>query len=347
MPSGLVAVKLGTTSLSRIALPVKALFDRFALAALLVICIALLVIGRANMGLLTMVNTRVSDALIPIMALVREPVEASRRFAETLGEVAALWDENARLRAQNETLLRWQAAAQRLMMENRDLRRALSMDVEPPQATAIGARVVADTGGPFVRTLLVDAGRRHGVSVGMAVVDERGLVGRIIEAGARSARVLLLTDFNSTIPVMVEPSRDQALLAGDNTRDPGLVFMPLNPRVRIGDRVVTSGRGGVLPPGLPVGVVSTVGGDKIAVRTWVDWDRLDYVRLVEYAAIVPPERLEELQREMYGPPLPPGFEPAGGRRPADAAPRDVPALPSNAGRPAGVSTTTGDGEGRP
>jgi rod shape-determining protein MreC len=139
----------------------------------------------------------------------------------------------------------------------------------------------------------------------MAAVNERGLVGRVIEVGRRSARILLLTDFNSRVPVMVEPSRDQAVLAGDNSRAPGLVFLPINPRLSVGDRVVTSGRGGVLPPGLAVGVVSVIADGKVAVTPLVDWDRLSHLRLLEYGRVLPPEQLEELQQEIYGPPLPP------------------------------------------
>ena len=107
---------------------------------------------------------------------------------------------------------------------------------------------------------------------------------------------------------MVEPSRDQAILAGDNSREPGLMFLPLNPRLSVGDRVVTSGRGGVLPPGLAIGVVSAIGEQKVSVTPLVDWDRLAYVRLLEYARVLPPEQLEELQQELYGPPLPPDYE---------------------------------------
>lgn len=297
-------------SLKHLTLPLKAFADRFAFAALLASSVALLIIGKANSDLFSMINTRVVDVLAPAMAVLREPVDASHRFARALGEVVALYEENARLREQNRQLLQWQSHAEQLASENRALRQALNMDVEVPPATVIGARVVADTGGPFVHTVLVDAGRRHGVAVGMAAVNDRGLVGRVIEVGARSARILLLTDFNSKVPAMVEPSRDQALLAGDNQREPGLVFLPLSPRVSIGDRVVTSGRGGVLPPGLPIGAVSAIGESKIAVRTWVDFDRLDHLRLLEYAIVVPPERLEELQRELYGPPPPPGVAPS-------------------------------------
>ncbi|MGH6920845.1 MAG: rod shape-determining protein MreC, partial [Geminicoccaceae bacterium] len=173
------------------------------------------------------------------------------------------------------------------------------------------ARVVADAGGPFVHTVLVDAGTDQGVVKGMAAVNERGLVGRVIEVGRRSARVLLLTDFNSRVPVMVEPARDQAILAGDNSREPGLIFLPLNPRMAVGQRVVTSGRGGVLPPGLAVGRISAIDDRKIAVAPVVDWDRLEYVRLLEYSRVVSPETLAKLQREVYGPPRPPAATPLG------------------------------------
>ena len=157
-----------------------------------------------------------------------------------------------------------------------------------------------------MQTVIVNAGADQGVAKGMAAVNERGLVGRVIEVGRRSARILLLTDFNSRVPVMVEPSRDQAILAGDNSREPGLMFLPLNPRLSVGDRVVTSGRGGVLPPGLAIGVVSAIGEHKVAVTPLVDWDRLAYLRLLEYARVLPPEKLEELQQEIFGPPPPPG-----------------------------------------
>ncbi|HEX6144248.1 MAG TPA: rod shape-determining protein MreC [Geminicoccaceae bacterium] len=296
-------------SLKHLTLPLKAFADRFAFAALLASSVALLIIGKANSDLFSMINTRVSDVLAPVMAVMREPVDASHRFARTLGELVALYEENARLREQNRQLVQWQSHAEQLASENRELRQALNMEIDVPAATVIGARVVADTGGPFVHTVLVDAGRRQGATVGMAAVDDRGLVGRVIEVGARSSRILLLTDFNSKVPAMVEPSRDQALLAGDNRREPGLIFLPLNPRVSIGDRVVTSGRGGLLPPGLPIGAVSAIAETKIAVRTWVDFDRLDHLRLLEYAVVVPPERLEEMQRELYGPPPPPEAEP--------------------------------------
>ena len=151
------------------------------------------------------------------------------------------------------------------------------------------ARIVADAGGPFVQTRLIDAGSRRGVREGMAVVDERGMVGRVVQVGEESARVLLLTDFNSRIPVVVAGSRDQALLVGDNTPYPKLRFLPLSPGFRLGDRVLTSGADGLLPPGLPVGEITAAGEHGITVTLHVDWRRLDEVAVLDYRPVpLPP-----------------------------------------------------------
>jgi rod shape-determining protein MreC len=301
-------VKLERRSLSRLAVPLKALVDRFAFGTLIIASVVLLVVSKADIRLLEAVDSRIGDLLAPALDVAVQPIEASRRLARSVGELVALRAENAELREQNARLLEWQTAARQLAVENAGLRQLLHGVAEDQHPTAVTARVVADSGGPFVQTVLINAGAEQGVARGMAVVNERGLAGRVIEVGRRSARILLLTDFNSRIPVMVEPSRDQAILAGDNGREPGLLFLPLNPRLSVGDRVVTSGRGGVLPPGLAVGVVSAIGEQKVSVTPLVDWDRLAYVRLLEYARVLPPEQLEELQQELYGPPLPPDYD---------------------------------------
>jgi rod shape-determining protein MreC len=157
----------------------------------------------------------------------------------------------------------------------------------PPAERALAAtsaRVVADSGGVFVHTLLVDAGAEQGVRDGMAAVNAQGLVGRVVDVGRRSARVLLVTDLNSRIPVVLERSGDQAILEGDNSPEPVLRFLPMNPGLAVGDRVLTSGRGGLLPPGLLIGQISRIGGRGVAVRPFVDWSRLDYLSLLRDAA---------------------------------------------------------------
>jgi len=153
----------------------------------------------------------------------------------------------------------------------------------PEQAvTFVAARVVADNGGAFVRSVLVAAGARDGVRKGDAAATGEGLVGRVAEVGERSARVLLLTDINSRIPVVIERSRDQGILAGDNSDNPRLLYLPHGAQLLAGDRVVTSAAGGAFPPGLPVGVVKSVDNGNAVVELFVDWDHMEFLRLLDY-----------------------------------------------------------------
>ncbi len=96
--------------------------------------------------------------------------------------------------------------------------------------------------------------------------------------------MLLITDINSRIPVVVEATRERAVLAGDNSSRPRLVFLPNDAEVAPGDRIVTSGHGGVFPPGLPVGAVASTGEEGIRVQPFADWDRMEYLRLADYEA---------------------------------------------------------------
>jgi len=142
--------------------------------------------------------------------------------------------------------------------------------------------VIGDQGGVFTRALLVNAGANDGLARGQAALSNEGLVGRVAEVGGRSARILLVTDINSRIPVVVGPRRDRAVLAGDNSLQASLVYLAADSAVRVGDPVTTSGYGGVLPAGLPVGVVSEVTEKAVRVRPLAEWAHLEFLRIVDY-----------------------------------------------------------------
>ena len=146
--------------------------------------------------------------------------------------------------------------------------------------TYVSGRIIGDSGGPFVRAVLLNAGRREGIRPGVAAVTGDGLVGRVVEAGKRSARILLLTDLNSRVPVVVESSRYRAILEGNNTDILKLGFLPNTDNVEIGDRIITSGHGGLFPAGLPVGEVSRVDSDTAVVTPYVQFNRLEFVRIL-------------------------------------------------------------------
>jgi rod shape-determining protein MreC len=109
-----------------------------------------------------------------------------------------------------------------------------------------------------------------------------GLIGRVTEVGERSARVLLLTDLNSRVPIYVERTRARAVMVGNNSDQMLLNYLLPGADIVVGDRIVTSGQGGIFPPGLPVGVVTANNNGTIRVQPFVDWETMEYLRLVDY-----------------------------------------------------------------
>lgn len=277
-----------------LAVPLRALFQRFAFGLLAATAITLMVLSRAEPELIERLRTGITDASAPILQFFSQPAASVASALDEIDAVMAVHEENAALRNRNARLLKWQAVAQQLAHENEVLQGMLNV-VPDPRATFVTARVIGDSGGPFVRTALINAGAAHGVRKGLAVINGEGLIGRIVEAGERSARILLLTDLNSRIPVVMEASRDRAILAGDNTPRPRLEFLAVDSRAGVGDRVVTSGEGGLFPPGLPVGIVSSVREDGVLVQPFVDWDRLEYVSVLDYTlpGVLPSTRRAE------------------------------------------------------
>jgi len=265
---------------SRLGLPSRALVQRASLALLIALAFGLVVLGKADTVVMERLRTRVTDAVAPILDALARPAATVGRMGDELREITALRAENERLREANARLLQWQEVARRLEAENGQIRDLMNVTPEP-QVSFVSARVIADVGGAFVRSVIVNAGARHGVRKGQAAIADNGLAGRVIEVGDRSTRVLLLADLNSRIPVIVEGSRERAILAGDNSPYPRLLYLPPKTAVKVGDRVVTSGHGGVFPAGLPIGEVIADAGGQPRLAPFVDLERLEFLRLVD------------------------------------------------------------------
>jgi rod shape-determining protein MreC len=260
---------------------VKVALHRLAFIVLVAAAFGLMLLGKADTVLITRVGTALTDALTPALEIMSKPAASVGAVMNNLRELAAIRAENARLREENQRLLHWQTMAHRLEEENQRLRELSNM-VQEPTPRSLTGRVVADTGGVFARSLLVTAGSRHGARPGQVVVAAEGLVGRLTEVGARSSRVLLLTDINSRVPVLMEESRARAILVGTNHDRPDLAFLKSQSAVSPGDRIVTSGIAGAFPPGLPVGVVASVDDGHILVELFIEESRLELVRILDY-----------------------------------------------------------------
>ncbi len=268
-------------TLSRIAQPIKSLAQRFAYMGLIMAAFGLMLLGKVDTILVERMRAHVTDAFAPILDGLSRPAVVVSEWIAAAEELYRIRAENARLRDEVAALQVWQTSARQLAAENRGLRELMNY-APGAEISFVTSRVIADTGGAFVHSVLLNAGDADGVKKGQVVVTGGGLVGRVQGVGRNSSRILLITDLNSRIPVLVEPGRIRAILAGDNSERPRLIHLPPGAIVATGDRIVTSGHGGVFPPGVPIGLVSAMTDGGIGVQPFVDRNKLEYVRVLDY-----------------------------------------------------------------
>lgn len=265
----------------RLSMPVRFALSRLTLPVMLLVCLALLLAGRADHHLGDFLRTKVDDALAPLYRAAAAPVDELVSDRGALGTWFGLRAENARLEAQNRELRRWRSVALALAAQNEALKSQLHY-VPTPTPSFFTARVIADLGGLYARSLLVTIPRHPGHVINAIAMDGSGVVGRVVEAGSRSARVLLITDLNSKVPVAIGENGERAIMVGQNTADPRLLYWTPGKPPREGAIVLTSAVGGVFPDGLPVGIVHYVGRNDPVVLPFAAMNSLRVLRLFEY-----------------------------------------------------------------
>jgi rod shape-determining protein MreC len=254
---------------------------RLTLPVMVIASFGLMLVGKVDTVLVESARVAVYDVSAPIYAALAQPLGQANK---AVTEVAALWglrDENAHLRDENEQLRKWQTIALTLDAENRRLKTALHW-IPDPDASYVTARVVADAGGVYAKAVLLSLGPNHGLHKGQIALDERGLVGRITEIGTRTARVLLITDMNSRVPVILESSRSHAILAGTNGPLPRLMYWSEGTVPKEGERVVTSAEANAFPANLPVGTVHYNANGVPEIEPDAQLRDLDIVRIFDY-----------------------------------------------------------------
>lgn len=252
-------------------------------SALLLAALSMFLIAMSQTGNMQLERFKhsVNDTAVPVLAVLGKPFAAVQSAAEWGAEMVALRQENIRLKNENIQLLKWQAAARELEVENHSLRAVLNT-VPAQSQHYVTANIVSDTGGPYMHAALLNAGSLAGVEHDQPIIAAQGLLGRVVESGEKSARVLFLTDMNSRIPVMLETSREKSILSGNGTALPTLAYIAAGSNVQAGERVVTSGDGGVFPSGIPVGEVVVGDEGTPMVRLFARPADTSFVRAVDF-----------------------------------------------------------------
>ena len=252
---------------------------RLVHVVLIALCFSLMFIGKADLVAMRELRMSSNDFLAPVIDFVSAPIRGVETMAEGIRTVASLRAENVRLQAENDLLQRWRRRAEILESENQQLR-SVTGTVSDENRSLITARAVTAPGGSFAHTILIAIGNESGIAAGDPVITSNGLVGIVYEVGRAYARVLMISDINARIPVMLASSSWPGLTIGRNGEYLELAFLPAEARPEVGELVLTSGHGGILPAGLAVGRVDRVDGDDIRVRPAVEFRNLGYVSVL-------------------------------------------------------------------
>jgi rod shape-determining protein MreC len=274
--------------LIRFSVPFREALARLTLPVMLMISLCLVLVGRADEGLAVHLRNVLDDVLAPAYAVVAAPLEALAQGGGAVGHLFELEQQNVALRAENAKLLQWQAVALTLAAQNQAMQGALHYAPQPAPRF-FTADVVADLGPVYARSVLVNlpAGQGPGEALGAIAMDGRGVAGRVVEAGSRAARVLLISDLNSRVPVALGTSGAPALMAGANDDTPVLSYWSPGQPPAEGAIVLTSAAGGAFPPGLPVGVVHYTAQNDPVVLPFANLEGLRLLRLFAYPVNTP------------------------------------------------------------
>jgi rod shape-determining protein MreC len=251
--------------------------QRFSLFALVVFSIILIYVETIKTKPLDYLRFFVKDTIYRGSVIVSFPSKGFNRASSAVKNHLNLFNTNIKLKEENTKLKEKIYDPDFLIFENKQLRQLLDEQVTS-SSNFVSARVILDKQSPYLNSFVINSGSNREIKNSMTVLDGKNFIGRIVDVNFFSSRVLLITDLNSKIPVLVEPTGYHAILNGRGMNEPTLEYLPEKHTVQSGNKVYTSGKEGIFAPGIPIGEVRTR-GEKIFVSLFSDISQITFVNI--------------------------------------------------------------------
>lgn len=278
---------------------------RALLTAALGVCAGLVIVSRQSPGDLSNVRQLSNQAAAPVSWLYQVPIDTVSTIIDVTKSYLFVRGRNELLKDQVIELAAYKRKVERLEQENEAYRRQLSAVAWPSQLVATG-RVLSHGGGTYLKSILLAAGSDAQVEAGQAVVSNAGLVGQVVSTAPRLSRVLLINDFSSRIPVVIDETATPGIVEGTNERLLKLSFLPIDFDAKQGARVSTSGAGGLFPAGLPIGrlVIEQDGGNPVyALEPYADLTATGILTVLKPQSAEQPPTASPLPSQLVDPAL--------------------------------------------
>ncbi len=251
--------------------------QRFSLFVLVLLSVLFIYLETIESKPLNSIRSFVKDVIYRGAAISSYP---SKSFSNIYGFAENhinLYGNYNELMKENEELKNNISKSDFLELENSQLRKLIGEQIESP-SNLLSARVMLDKQSPYLNSFVINVGSNKSIKNGMAVLDGKNFIGRIVDVNFFSSRILLVSDLNSKIPVLSEPSANHAILSGRGTNEPTLEYLPKNHTIQDGDKIYTSGKEGIFAPGIPVGE-ARIAEDKIKVSLFSDLKQIAFVNI--------------------------------------------------------------------
>ena len=251
--------------------------QKFSLFALIVFSVVLLFVETIESKPLSYLRSFIKDTIYRGSVVASSPSRGFKTSVNSIQDHINLYSKYNRLKEENTQLKEQVYDPNFLIFENKQLRKLLDEQVASSD-NLVSSRVILDKLSPYLNSFIISSGSNKKIKNGMAVLDGRNFIGRIVDVNFFSSRVLLVSDLNSKIPVVIEPIGYHAILSGTGKIKPILEFLPENHRVQSGNKVYTSGKEGIFSPGIPIGEVR-MDTEKILVSLFSDLTQITFVNI--------------------------------------------------------------------
>ena len=251
--------------------------QRFSLFALIVISILLIFLETMERKPLKKVRSFFNDIVYRSAVIADYP---SKTFSSTYNLIEnhfILYENYNEVIKENKELKNDKSKSKFLELENSQLRKLINEQVES-ESNLVSARVMLDEQSPYINSFIINIGANKELKNGMAVLDGKNFIGRIVDVNFFTSRILLITDLNSKIPIISEPSGNHAILSGRGNINPTLKYLSKDNKIQDGDKIYTSGKGGIFSPGIPIGVVK-IKKDIIEVKIYSKLNEITFVNV--------------------------------------------------------------------
>ncbi len=251
--------------------------QRFSLFALTLISILFIFLETIDIKPLNKIRSFIKDVVYRTAAVATYPQKIFSGSYNLLENHFTLYESYDDLKKENEKLKNEYSKAEFLELENSQLRKLID-EQSQSQSNLVSARVMLDEQSPYLNSFVINIGGNKKIKNGMAVLDGKNFIGRIVDVNFFSSRVLLVTDLNSKIPIISEPSGNHAILSGHGDNNPTLQYLSDNHQIQEEDKIYTSGKEGIFAPGIPIGEAK-VEKDIVKVKLYSELREITFVNI--------------------------------------------------------------------